>query len=354
MLEELKSNAAHVEVLGPIESPFFLRVILSGIAGFHRLVFNKKYDKLRAHLLSKYYSRVITKRLKKANIDVIFAPAASTEIAFLNTSIPICYYSDSSFAQISGYYKEYKDISDRSKRESDQVERKAIERASACVYSSAWAADFVGDYYQKPKDEVFVVKFGANITPSIELKLLQKTQFKSFNLLFLGVDWKRKGGAKVFDAFKALQEKGYAVSLTICGCNPEIKGENITVIPFVDKNKTSDRQFLENILLETHLMMLPTEADCTPIVLNEAAAFGIPVVVTDTGGISSQVAHGINGFLASKTQDFLHFSELLINDPELYLRMSENALIKYEKELNWKKWGQEMIQIFQSLDSASS
>ncbi len=354
MLNELINNFEHVEVIGPIASPYFLRIWLSGIAGLHRIVFNKKYDKLRSKTLSTYYSCIISNRLKTLNIDVIFAPAGSTEIAFLDTSIPICYYSDSSFAQISSYYEDYKGISEWSKRESNQIEKKAIERASACVYSSAWAADFVCDYYHKPKNEVFIVKFGANIIPTKRIEPRDKSQAAEFNILFLGVDWKRKGGAKVLAVFNSLREKGYTVSLTICGCNPDIADENITVIPFIDKNKAEGQQLLESILIQTHIMLLPTEADCTPIVLNEAAAFGIPVIVTDTGGISSQVEHGVTGFLTGNTEDFLHYSELLINDTTLYQQMSENALRKYQNELNWTKWGEEIKTIIQNLASQSS
>ena len=36
-------------------------------------------------------------------------------------------------------------------------------------------------------------------------------------------------------------------------------------------------------------MLFPTRADCTPIALCEAAAYGIPVVAADVGGISSIV-----------------------------------------------------------------
>jgi glycosyltransferase involved in cell wall biosynthesis len=345
MLDELKNEFEHIEVIGPIPQPFLLKVLLGGIAVFHLAAFNMKYDKLRSSVLSRYYGRIIAKKLKKSPVDVIFAPAASTEIANLNTSIPICYYSDSSFAQISNYYADYKGISDRSKLESNQIEKKAIQRSAACVYSSLWAADFASNYYHKPINDVFVAKFGANITPLEKIDINYKDKSIEFNILFLGVDWYRKGGEKVVAVYNSLKNKGYPVTLTICGSNPNIKDENITIFPFLDKNKKEDRKILQDIMLRTHLMLLPTEADCSPIVLNEAAAFGIPVIATDTGGIASQVEHGFNGFLVTNEKDFYQYSELLINDQELYLRMAENALEKYKNELNWSKWGEEIKSI---------
>lgn len=349
MLHELESKVENVTVLGPISHPFLLRLLLGVIAVFHKVRFRKEYDKLRSPVLSRYYSRVFDRRLRKSTIDVIFAPAASTEIAYLTTTIPICYYSDSSFAQISNYYEGYKGISDWSKHQSNQIEKKAIERASACVYSSSWAADFVYEYYHKPKNEIYLAKFGANIVPQTTIDLYSKSRSTDFHILFLGVDWQRKGGAKVVDTYNFLKNKGYAVSLTICGCNPMIEGEGITIIPFLDKNNEADRQELQGIMMRAHLMLLPTEADCTPIVFNEAAAFGIPVIAADTGGISSQVEHGFNGFLAARSNDYFDYSERLIVDPILYHQMAKNALTKYENELNWTKWGEEITRIIQQL-----
>jgi glycosyltransferase involved in cell wall biosynthesis len=168
-------------------------------------------------------------------------------------------------------------------------------------------------------------------------------------MLFLGVDWERKGGAKVVDTYRFLKNRGYDVSLTICGCNPIVDDSDITIIPFLDKNKEEDRRQLQQIMLQTHLLVLPTDADCTPIVLNEAAAFGIPVISTQTGGISSQVEHGVNGFLALDSGDFSRHAEILINDKDLYERMSKNALLKSQEELSWTKWGEEMTRIILSI-----
>lgn len=35
-----------------------------------------------------------------------------------------------------------------------------------------------------------------------------------------------------------------------------------------------------------HLLLLPTRAECAGIVFNEASAYGVPILLTDTGGVS--------------------------------------------------------------------
>jgi glycosyltransferase involved in cell wall biosynthesis len=46
-------------------------------------------------------------------------------------------------------------------------------------------------------------------------------------------------------------------------------------------------------------LLLPSRADCTPIVCHEATAFGLPVLATDVGGLPSTVDSGQTGMLWS-------------------------------------------------------
>ena len=76
-------------------------------------------------------------------------------------------------------------------------------------------------------------------------------------------------------------------------------------------------QFL-NILFNTHLLFVPTRADCTPIVFCEANAFGIPVITTDTGGVSSIIKNGENGFafpLDATPDEYANTIQSLLDDP---------------------------------------
>jgi glycosyltransferase involved in cell wall biosynthesis len=67
-------------------------------------------------------------------------------------------------------------------------------------------------------------------------------------------------------------------------------------------------------------------------------ALGIPPVCTPLGSNPSVIEHGINGFLASTTDEWVHCLETLIRDKELRLRMSrraaEDARAKYSLEAN--------------------
>ncbi|MBK6633147.1 MAG: hypothetical protein IPG38_01460 [Chitinophagaceae bacterium] len=91
---------------------------------------------------------------------------------------------------------------------------------------------------------------------------MKKEKNKICRLLFLGVEWERKGGQIALDTFYALQNNGMQVQLKIIGCQPplHIKDKNVTVIPFLNKNIKEEAQQLYNILLQTDFLLLPTRA----------------------------------------------------------------------------------------------
>ncbi|MCF6182430.1 glycosyltransferase family 4 protein [Lutibacter sp.] len=349
MYESLKNEFEEVYVLGPIKKSIFLNATLLTFSFIHFLVFFKKYKKNHSKLLSKYYAYKINKKLKNKNIDVIFAPASSTEIAYLKTAIPICYLSDTSFGQISNYYSSFSKISNYSFKEANLIEQRAIDNSFTQVYPSNWAAEYVINNYKAKKDNVFIVKFGANIDFTPEKPLLKI--FKStINLLFLGINWKRKGGDIVLKTFNILIEKGYDVTLTICGCTPKnlITNPKIKVIPFLNKNNKKENEIFTKILNKSHILFLPTRAECYGIVFCEVAAYGIPVITTDTGGVTSIIENGINGYalpFKSTPKDYVTKIQFLLDYRLVLSSMAISSRKKFEKELNWNVWGKKMKEI---------
>lgn len=340
-----------VHILGPVPHIKWIEKVLFFIQKTHKKFFSKNFNTHHNLVLSFYYSYKFYRRIKSRQIDVIFAPAASTEIAFLYTKIPICYLSDTSFGQICDYYPIYSNLSSFSRRESNFIERKAIKNSSTLVYSSNWAAQYVIENYNVNPKKVFTFPFGANFI-NLPKDLVKKDFAQKMKILFLGVDWYRKGGDIVLECYRHLKNRGYHVELTICGCNP--KGEipsEINVIPHLRKNTKSGDALFEKLLNEAHLLFVPSRADCTPIVFSEAAAFGIPVLTTATGGISSIIEDGINGFALpqySPAQDYAQKIIGLIEKPERLEKMSISSRLLYKKELNWNTWGSKMKNVLQA------
>lgn len=354
MCEALRREFESVQYLGPVRLGQFesikMRVLIIMFKLFHIVVYRSKVNSEHMDIKSKVFGRYFNRKIHQLELDVIFAPLASIEIAHIKSKVPICYLSDTSFAQLSEYYQSSNNVSSLVRKMGNRIEKGAIDNSLIQVYSSNWAAEFSKSYYRAPN--TFVVKFGANINSKVLSDIAPKKLGSSIRLLFVGVDWQRKGGNIVFDAFLELLGKGYDVSLTVCGCLPPKEHSKVEVYPFLDKNKEEDMNILIRIFQRSDIFFLPTRADCTPIVFCEASAFGLPVVTTDTGGVSSIIENNVNGILLNERAESHEYTlviERLINEEELYQRLSKNALTKYRKELNWKTWGSEMKNILLSM-----
>lgn len=345
MYKSLESKTEKVDCIGPI--PLFFIKSLAVINKLTRILFNKGYNHKNSILLSFIHSKFIQFKLRNKDYDYIFAPAASTEVAFLNTDIPIIYCSDSSFGQLNGYYDTYSNLFKFSVRESDFIEQKAILKASSLVYSSDWAKDFVEKNYKRKGDAV-TIAFGANVNDAIKVFPKKIGNAQTVELLFLGVNWERKGGDLVYSTFIKLIESNYDVNLTVCGCIPPVKHPRMKVIPFLDKNNPQDAEKFTAIFQNSHFLFLPTLADCTPIVFCESSFFATPIITRDTGGVSEIVKNGINGYCLdgnAGVDDYFNVFQRLIENGKEYEELSLSSRKLYEDRLNWDKWANELLDL---------
>lgn len=65
----------------------------------------------------------------------------------------------------------------------------------------------------------------------------------------------------------------------------------------------------------------------------ESLCNGVPVVSMVDSGLSSDIIHGVNGFLCYNFKDFFSYCEKLHNDRALCAQMGENAKVLYKRQL---------------------
>ena len=321
----------------------------------HHLITKKKYNPIHNFIMANFAARFFTKKLIQHKIDIIFAPCASTEFVLLKTDLPIVYLSDTSFNQVRDYYGWWTDLSDYSIKESNKIEKMAMEKSKAIIYSSQWAADYAVSFYKIDPNKINVIGFGANLETPEQISFV-KDYDHTITFLFLGVDWIRKGGDIALKTVEKLHEIGYNVKLIVCGCVPPVGSKVMEVIPFLNKNKSEDNLRLQQLLTESHFLFLPTRADCTPIVFCEAAAYGLPIITTDTGGVTSIVENTVNGYALpfnAGINEYVETIKSLLNDPEKIKSISKSARLKYETELNWDVFGEKFQYLIDSLQVKS-
>jgi glycosyltransferase involved in cell wall biosynthesis len=293
------------------------------------------------------------KKLAQTPCDVIFAPVASAELNFLETNIPIIYLSDATFKLYGRYYQ-----LNLEQQEAEWLEKQesiAISKASKLVYSSKWAADSAIADYQADGKRIAILPFGANIdAPPLAKAALSNKKTAKCQLLFVAKDWQRKGGEIAFKTLVALCNRGIDAALTVVGCVPpaEIKHDKLTVIPFLNKNVPEQRKQLDDLFLKSNFFILPTRADCSPIVLCEANAFGLPVLTSDVGGIPSIVRKGKNGYmlpLSASGEDYANLIVENFSDKTQYEKLVRSSREEYNTRLNWNKWAEDLHYIMMGL-----
>jgi glycosyltransferase involved in cell wall biosynthesis len=313
----------------------------------------KRFDYFHSKKLAKHYAIQVDEKIKDQEFDLIFAPTASTLVAYLDTSIPIISISDATIARMIDYYESYTNLSNSSIKQANEIERRNIEKSSVVIYASNWAAKSAIEDYGASKEKIKVIPLGANLLEIPEINSLNfNKSFDEIHFLFLGVDWERKGGEIVLKTMQILRSKGINTFLTICGCTPNIQNEDfITIIPFINKNTIEGEEKIATLFQKTHFLFLPSKAECFGIVFCEASAFGVPSLTVDTGGIGNAVIDGVNGFKLKTPLPEL-FSELiteLIESPEKYRKLSKSSRHLFEEKLNWKSWMKDVKTIIEEV-----
>ena len=310
-----------------------------------RAVLHKNYLYGHNPLFCRLLARFWEKRISKSHYDLIFAPIASCDIAFLRTNIPIIYLADATIYLLKDYYPAYSNV--LGIKNAEKIDRMAIEKASALIFSSQWAANSAKIHHKANKTKIHVIPFGANLEdiPPRDT-VLQKKKNHTCRLLFLGKDWNRKGGDLALGTLRDLQKRGIASELIISGCKPQIKLDenNVKVIGRVPR--------VDMLFSNVDFFILPTKADCTPIVFCEANAFGIPVITSNTGGVSDVITNGQNGFtlpLEATSSDYADVITRIWADQEAYISLCRTSRKAYEERLNWQSWGKKVKKVIRNI-----
>jgi glycosyltransferase involved in cell wall biosynthesis len=275
-------------------------------------------------------------------------------MAFLKTNVPIVYFSDATFAAMWGYYDDFADLLSISRFEGNHVERRAIRKATRIIYASDWAKmSAIRDYGADPA-KIDVIPFGANLEdPPNGSVVLARTREQRLRLLFVGVDWYRKGGPIAIHTLYALKRMGIPANLTVVGCKPPgvVEASDLQIVPFLNQNDPVQSKRLVDLYLNSDVLLLPTRAECSGIAFCEAAAYGLPAFATDTGGVPSVIENGVTGFLLplqATAEDYAKAIAELWQEPSRLEAVAQASRKAFERKLNWDSWGKSAAKVLRA------
>ena len=228
--------------------------------------------------------------------------------------------------------------------EADAVETRVAARATKVIYSSPQITDRAARDLGLTDFAATSVPFGVNFD-HLPPTCPKKPAFDRLNLLFVGLDWGRKGGDVAVATLDTLLARGINAHLTIVGRCPEAHRTHphITYAGYLNKNRPRDADRLAALYSKTHVFLLPSRADCTPMVVTEAMAHGTPVLATDTGGIAMQIGGAGAGRVMAPFATPHKWAEIITEitaDRAAYEMMSDAAFERAGRSLSWSSWAE--------------
>ena len=352
----IQKYIGNVTYLGPVK-PLMAMILRK----FFELLYNRngtKYKTSHSIYISKIFGNAFRKKIKNNSYDIIFADKASTEIAHLNSTIPVVYSTDATFKGLNEYYHTYSNLMKFSAKEGNQIEdcepitvEYSTEKSAIVICASSWAAASVIKDYGASPEKVYIIPRGANLddVPDIQ-KIHEKTKGDVCKLIFVGKDYKRKGFDIAYKTMDILRSKKLPVKLYAIGCNPTeySHDKDVEIMNFINKNDPEGRKKMDEILLGGSFLIIPTRAEAQGIVFCEASAYGLPSIATNTGGVSEVVKNGINGYVLpfeAGAEDYANLIFAIFNDDKRYSELVISSRNFFETRLNWDSWAKSFNKI---------
>ena len=219
-------------------------------------------------------------------------------------------------------------------------EKTIYHHADYVFTASNFARESIIQDYAGDPEQVVCVYTGVNI--DVPVQASAKTYAPE--ILFVGVEWERKGGPQLLAAFEQVLHQRPDARLTIIGCEPTVDLPQVQVVGRIAP--TALAPYFER----AGVFCLPAWIEPAGIAYSEAAWYQLPVVATTIGGIPDRVLDQETGFLV-EPGDISGLTERLLqvlNDPALAARLGQAGRERAEQLFDWDKVGERMAATIRS------
>ncbi|MEM1447352.1 MAG: glycosyltransferase family 4 protein [Planctomycetota bacterium] len=301
---------------------------------------------------ARLHAKKIRARLKTHPVDALLAITVDQQIACLkNSPVPIIHHSDTTARGIENYYPAFSDLWGFARRNGERITRGAIHNATLSVYPARWSADSAINDYGADPSTIHAVPYGANLKdPPTREEAIDCTPRDRCRMLWIGVEWDRKGGQLTYDTMVELNNRGIDAEMVVVGAQPpeHCDHPNVTSHGFLNKQVPEQLATYESLWKTAAFFMLPSRGETFGAVFCEAAANGLPSVSTATGGVPDAVAHGESGLLLpldAGPAEYADAMAALWNDRLAYEKMVQTSRDRYENLLNWDAWADAVTEL---------
>ncbi|WP_347488638.1 1,4-alpha-glucan branching protein domain-containing protein [Desulfoscipio sp. XC116] len=234
------------------------------------------------------------------------------------------------------------------------LEQKLTERAALIIGCSRYMSQEIARLFNQPADKIIVIPNGVepeNILPEREKAPSENSREKS--IVFLGRLVPEKGVQVLIEALPLVMQKAGPVRLLIAGKGPyqsdladlaqrlDVAGQ-VSFVGFVNDHARNE------LLGRSDVAVFPSLYEPFGIVALEAMAAGIPVVVSETGGLRDIIEHGVDGYCAPPGDAAMlaHYIAELLNNPELAQHFTRRARRNVAVKFNWQQIAAATLKVY--------
>ena len=230
------------------------------------------------------------------------------------------------------------------------LERQVYLKCSKILTWTAWARSSVINDYGIHPDKVKVIPPGVDTTHLVFTDRNHKSSQDLYNILFVGGDFKRKGGEDLLTVFLA-QFADKAILHIVTSLNA-VKCDHPNVCIYSGVEAYSSLWC--ELYRQADAFVMPTYGDAFGIVFIEAMASGLPVIASKLIQTTEIVREGETGFLVTPgdRQELANKLQLLIDNPSLGRQMGKRARQIVEERFDTQKNFQKIELIFEDLAHA--
>jgi glycosyltransferase involved in cell wall biosynthesis len=348
-IPKLEAQFEAVDYLHQFRDPRTYPKIVAKAIYYKKLL--KKYYSVRVDAdLVRDQSRQISRYLSNSDADWVFSleSPGSQPISYLDTDKPIVFWESGNFAALVDFYPYYRrsTMCDQTFEDGLANDKAALERCRLAIYHSEWAASTAIQTHNVNPDKAKIVAPGGNFESNFLIEdvktVIDARPTDRCKLVFIGVDWERKGGDIAMKVAQQLNENGLPTELSLVGCAPDTDEplpDYVKPLGFINKWTPEGRDRMVKILSESHFLILPTVADCFPLVFGEVAAFGLPSLSTKVGGVPSAIRDDCNGktfALDAQVDEYCTYVMNLFTNYSAYKELARSTFHEYETQLNWR------------------
>ncbi|MEO1619408.1 MAG: glycosyltransferase, partial [Cyanobacteria bacterium J06632_3] len=191
---------------------------------FYRKFQQKDFYSWADPIVSRHYAKQIKQQLSHCGADILLCPENAIPLAKVQPDIPMVLWTDTTLGSLVNFYPYLSNLCEETQRNLLTLEQRVVDRCALIILNSQWAAEQAQTLYGVSEQKIKVIPRGSSQTKALSDEAfeaaLEQRQKGPCRLLFVGVDWERKGGNTAFGVAEVMNAQGIETELHLVGCTP--------------------------------------------------------------------------------------------------------------------------------------